>query len=95
MLTLVCMLASCRNDASTPPTSTHTHNYGEWEIAKIATCTEEGSKERYCSCGEKQTAVIGLKSTNMGNGALLKKQRLLKTAKKSIVVSVVKLKPAS
>ena len=29
----------------------HTHEYGEWEVVKEATETEEGLKERTCSCG--------------------------------------------
>ena len=29
----------------------HVHNFGEWKTTKIATCTKEGAKERYCSCG--------------------------------------------
>lgn len=34
------------------------HSFGEWEIVKEATVTEEGLKERYCTCGEKETEVI-------------------------------------
>ena len=45
---LVSVLASCG----------HEHAWGEWETAKSATCTVEGIKERYCSCGEKQTGTI-------------------------------------
>ncbi len=33
----------------------HTHSFGEWSTAKEATCEENGIKERYCDCGEKQT----------------------------------------
>lgn len=36
------------------------HNYGEWAIVSNPTCINEGVKERYCSCGEKQTSVIGI-----------------------------------
>ncbi len=45
LLTFVCLLASC---------GTHTHEYGEWQTIDEATCTEDGTRERYCSCGEKQ-----------------------------------------
>ena len=48
MITLVCILASCG----------HEHNFGEWETIKAATCTAEGSKARYCSCGDKITETI-------------------------------------
>ena len=47
---LVCAFVSCDSNANTPNTSqnsTHTHSYGEWAIIKSATCTTEGSKERY------------------------------------------------
>lgn len=70
MLTLVCTFASCSGDKDETPS--HTHNFGEWEITKSATCTAEGSKERYCSCGEKQTAVIGLKEHEYGEWSITK-----------------------
>ena len=37
----------------------HEHAFGEWLVVKEATVDEEGSKERVCSCGEKETEVIG------------------------------------
>ena len=46
----------------------HTHSYGDWETTKTATCTQEGSKERYCQCGEKQTATIPTANHNMVDG---------------------------
>ena len=36
----------------------HTHSFGEWVTSKNATCVEEGTKERLCSCGEKETETI-------------------------------------
>ena len=33
----------------------HTHSFGEWSVAKEATCETNGIKERFCDCGEKQT----------------------------------------
>ena len=63
IIALICVLSSCNNN-STSDTNTdtlpHTHSYSEWEITKPASCTQEGSKERYCSCGEKQAAVISI-----------------------------------
>lgn len=64
ILTLVMVFVACDSgsngddtlDDSTP--SAHTHTFGEWETVKAATCTADGSKERYCDCGEKQTATI-------------------------------------
>ena len=57
---LICMLllaitfspAACGNDA------THTHSFGEWEVTIKPTCTENGTKVRYCLCGEKQTEIV-------------------------------------
>ena len=36
----------------------HVHSFGEWTVTTEPTCTEEGSKERVCECGEKETEVI-------------------------------------
>ena len=34
------------------------HQFGEWTTVKEATATEDGSRERHCACGDKQTQVI-------------------------------------
>ena len=36
----------------------HKHEFGEWETIQSLTCTENGTKERYCSCGEKETQIV-------------------------------------
>jgi len=36
----------------------HTHSFAEWDLTKKPTCTEDGLKVRYCSCGEKQSEVV-------------------------------------
>ena len=36
----------------------HEHAFGEWVVVKEATELEEGSKERTCECGEKETETI-------------------------------------
>ncbi len=36
----------------------HTHAYGEWKTTKQSTCTTTGTKERYCSCGNKESQSI-------------------------------------
>ena len=66
-------LAACDNAASdqgsngggnqsTPAGETsekHTHKWGDWEVTKAATCTEDGEQKRTCTvCGEEQTKVI-------------------------------------
>ena len=39
-------------------TACHTHEFGEWTVVKQPTCTQDGERERFCSCGEKQTSTI-------------------------------------
>ena len=62
ILAFICVFASCdSNDDGTPNTpenDTHIHTFGTWEITKAPTCTKEGIKEQYCSCGQKQTQTI-------------------------------------
>ena len=36
----------------------HTHEFGEWTVIKEATCTEDGSKTRSCSCGESEKETL-------------------------------------
>ena len=36
----------------------HSHEFGEWSTTKNPTCTEEGIRTRYCTCGEKQDESI-------------------------------------
>lgn len=67
LLAFIYMFASCDNNTGTDVganNSTHTHSYGEWETTKNATCTAEGSKERYCSCGDKQMSSISATGHN-------------------------------
>ena len=62
ILTLVCVFSSCDNTtpsgtpSETPSeTPSHTHSYSEWTIVKNATCTSDGTQERTCACGAKET----------------------------------------
>ena len=43
------------NTPDTTAPAPHIHNFEEWMQVKRPTCTEDGTNERYCSCGEKQT----------------------------------------
>lgn len=36
----------------------HTHEFGEWTVIKEATCTEDGSRTRSCSCGESEKETL-------------------------------------
>ena len=55
MVAFIFALASCGNGNNT---QTHTHNYGEWTTIKEKTCTEDGTRERICACGEKETQTL-------------------------------------
>jgi len=77
VLALVCVLVSCDNKVDdgtpiTPENSTHTHSYGDWKVTKSATCTEKGTKERYCSCGEKQTEQVSVMDHSYGEWKTIK-----------------------
>ena len=51
LIACIMMLTACVD-------STHEHIFESWKTVKEATCAEEGSKERRCSCGEVETASI-------------------------------------
>ena len=70
ILSLTCVLTSCdfNDNSSNQEDSAHTHSYGKWEITQNATCSNEGKKERYCACGEKQITDIPTTEHNITNG---------------------------
>lgn len=92
ILTLVMVFVAC-DSADTPDTPdvpdapAHTHAYGEWEITKAATCTAVGSKDRYCSCGEKQTATISATGHSFGSWITVKEASTSETGSKERVCS--------
>ena len=48
-------------DTSKPTEDTskpHEHSWSDWKVTKAATCTEKGSEERSCTCGEKETKEV-------------------------------------
>ena len=45
-------------NTNTNTTTLHTHEFGAWTVVKNATCTEDGSKERTCACGAKETETV-------------------------------------
>ncbi len=59
LLTIIALLAFAACEKS------HTHSFGEWEIIKNPTCTEDGEKEQTCACGEKQTTVVSKTGHNV------------------------------
>lgn len=54
LLCLSCLLCGCNGEEET---TAHTHKWSEWKFAKEPTCTEDGTLQRTCSCGEKETKV--------------------------------------
>ena len=60
LLAIVLVFASCGGEdkPSGNDTPVHTHEFAEWDLTKKPTCTEDGIKVRYCSCGEKQSEVV-------------------------------------
>ncbi|MBQ3056867.1 MAG: DUF5050 domain-containing protein [Clostridia bacterium] len=44
-----------KNPTGNSSSSTHVHAYGVWVTVAQATCKAEGSRERVCSCGSKET----------------------------------------
>lgn len=52
---------SAPETTATPEVTTeppHVHSWSKWSVTKAATCTEAGSEERNCACGEKETKPI-------------------------------------
>ena len=56
MLSLL-LLSGCDINKTTDG-DTHAHAFGEWKTTKEATCTEDGSRARTCSCGESEKETI-------------------------------------
>ena len=53
-------------------TACHEHEFGEWEVIKQPTCTKDGSKERVCECGEKETEVVPATGHTFGAHIVIK-----------------------
>ena len=50
----------------------HTHEFGEWEVTKEATCVTTGVRTRTCSCGETQTEEILKTEHSWDDGTITK-----------------------
>ena len=53
-----CTAADCPVSSNAEKGGYGEHQFGEWTTVKEATATEDGSRERQCACGCKQTEVI-------------------------------------
>lgn len=47
-----------RDPSQNEPPAGHTHSYSSWVVVDEPTCTEEGLRERTCTCGEKETETL-------------------------------------
>ena len=56
LLTIVA--AACIVFAISACEAPHEHSYGEWTVVTAPTCTEEGTEQRECDCGEEETRTI-------------------------------------
>ena len=58
---LCCVISVCVGIFVTgkDKSSEHIHSFDEWVTVKNPDCTNEGLRERYCACGERQESVIG------------------------------------
>ena len=52
----LCLLALFACETQTK--DEHVHAYGEWETVTEASCTSDGSAERSCACGDKESKII-------------------------------------
>lgn len=55
VLSLLCSLCAC-----------HSHQFGQWTTTVQPTCTQEGQRERVCSCGEKESQSISSTGHTLG-----------------------------
>lgn len=46
------------NSVITNDGSLHFHEYGAWDVIQQANCKQNGTEERYCDCGAKQSRTI-------------------------------------
>lgn len=58
VIVLLLLLVKCEPEENVDPPVEHTHTYSSWVVVDEPTCTEEGLRERTCSCGEKETEEI-------------------------------------
>ena len=60
IVAIVLLLLFVKRDPSQdePIPAGHTHTYSSWVVVDEPTCTEEGLRERTCTCGEKETETL-------------------------------------
>ena len=66
----------------------HVHSFGEWYIINNATCASEGNRERYCPCGERQTATLEKAAHAFGAETITKEATCKEEGTKSQICNV-------
>lgn len=51
---LTCFVSACALSACNTTPAPHVHSFGDWAEVTAPTCTEAGTEERSCDCGEKE-----------------------------------------
>ena len=64
------------------------HSYGEWKTIKAASCTQEGSKERVCACGDTITEAIPANGHSWGPEVVVTEATCVSLGKKTKTCTV-------
>ena len=73
VIVLLLLLVKCEPEENVDPPVGHTHTYSSWVVVDEPTCTEEGLRERTCSCGEKETEQIAALDIRIGDWVYVEK----------------------
>ena len=79
---------NAESTATTESPTEHIHEFGEWKTTKEASCTEDGLKERSCSCGERETETIPAKGHSFGEWEIVSEADYANEGLKERVCSV-------
>ena len=93
LIIFLMMLISCQSKVDDPPAtdenpSSHTHEWGKWNIVMEATCTSPGQIERICTCGKKDIRPLQAVDHTSNDWIIDKEATLRESGKKHQVCSV-------
>ena len=66
----------------------HSHEFGDWEESKAATCTEKGEQIRRCTCGEIESKEIPAKGHTFGEWTIIAEATCMEDGKRERLCSV-------
>lgn len=78
LLVLLFVLTSCG----------HKHEWSDWKIVTMSTCTEKGVEERTCSCGESEKRDVGATGHEFGDWSVKTSATCVTEGKKEKICSV-------